>query len=71
VTFAVEKRQLTPAEGEIRRRPALATGIAKVREGERGDWAVTVWLPTQAEAQEIARTINDRLRKPKAENAAP
>jgi hypothetical protein len=70
VTFAVEKRQLTPAEGE-RQRPAFATGIAKVREGSRGDWGITVWVRTQAEAQEIARTINDRIRKREAEAVEP
>jgi hypothetical protein len=71
VSFVVEKRQLPPPEGEIRRRPALATGIAKVREGERGDWGITVWMPTQAEAQDLARLINDRLRKPTAEAVEP
>jgi hypothetical protein len=56
-------------EGEARR-PALATRTGKVREGTHGDWAVTIWLPTQAEAQDFARMANDRFRKPKAEVAA-
>jgi hypothetical protein len=71
VNFLVEKRQLPPAEGEVRRRPALATGIAKVREGARGDWGITVWMPTQAEAQDLARLINNRLQKQESEGAAP
>jgi hypothetical protein len=54
-------------EGEVRRRPALATRNAKVREGTRGDWGVTVWLPTQAEAEAFAEWANGRLRKLEAE----
>ena len=52
---------------DVVRRPALATRNAKVREGAHGDWGVTVWLPTQAEAEAFARMANDRFRKPKAE----
>jgi hypothetical protein len=60
-----------PADGSAHR-PALATRIAKVREGARGDWGgITIWMPTQAEAQDLARLINDRLRKREAEVETP
>ena len=53
-------------EGE-RRRPALALRAAKVREGTHGDWGVTTWVRTKAEAEDIAKAINDRLRKLESE----
>lgn len=43
---------------------------AKVRPGTRGDFSVLVWVRTEAEAETIAKMINDRLlRKPEAETA--
>jgi hypothetical protein len=53
------------------RRPMALRG-AKVREGDRGDFSVLVWLRTEAEAIEIASLLNERLgRKPEAEADAP
>jgi hypothetical protein len=53
------------------RRPLALRG-AKVREGDRGDWSVLIWLRSEAEAVEIATLINDRLRrKPEAEVSEP
>jgi hypothetical protein len=49
-------------EGEVRRRPARA----KVNPGNRGDWHVGIWLASEAEAEEIALLINERLRKQEA-----
>jgi hypothetical protein len=53
-------------EGVSRRCP-----VAKVREGTRGDYNVSIWLPTLAEAQAIATMVNERLRQREAEDAAP
>jgi hypothetical protein len=53
-------------EGVVRRRPRQIR-VAEAREGYHGDWGVTVWLPTQAEAEAFVRMANDRFRKPKAE----
>jgi hypothetical protein len=54
-------------------RPAASRlRLAKVREGTRGDWSVTLWIKTEDEAVEIAQLINDRLRRrPEAEAVEP
>jgi hypothetical protein len=45
-----------PPEG---RRPPLRE--AKVRQGNRGDWSVAIWVRSEAEAIEVAQLINERL----------
>ena len=60
-----------PAAQQGVRRPLALRG-AKVREGDRGDSSVLVWLRSEAEAIEVASMINERLgRKPQAEDGAP
>jgi hypothetical protein len=61
MTFLVEKRALPPSDAV--RRPPIALRTAHIREGNRGDWGVTAWFETEAEAHEIAGMINERLRK--------
>lgn len=59
-----------PAEAESHRFPTLWE--AKIRPGYGGDFSVLVWVRTEAEAEEIAELIDERLgRNPEAEGEEP
>jgi hypothetical protein len=45
------------------RRPPRPIRRAQVREGTRGDWACTIWLPSEAEAIAIAELVSRHLRE--------
>jgi hypothetical protein len=45
------------------RRPPRPLRKAEVRPGLRGDFGVTAWFQSQAEAEAIAAMVNQRLRE--------
>jgi hypothetical protein len=58
------------AQQEKPHRPLALRG-AKVSPGSRGDFSVTVWLRSEAEAVEVAALLNERLDRKPREAAAP
>jgi hypothetical protein len=69
VTLTVEKRSPQPSEGDSHRLSRLRRAI--VRAGFHGDFSVCMWFATEAEAEEFARSVNDKFRRQEAEGDAP
>jgi hypothetical protein len=59
-----------PPDGE-RRRPTIPIRRARVSPGNRGDWHLGIWLPSEAEAEALAQVVNDWVRKRESEAVKP